>query len=272
MKAEIAEAMGQAPAERRARARAVVVHEGDEWIVDLTTEMGGPPHHRTLRAGTCGELGSAVATVLALEVSGGQRHELAPPPAAPASEKPRDEGPSTRRGGEASKRQFALSLGAAGATGATGDASLGVGGAISWLPARWRVELAVVYFPPTEVARGDLGIRGDFDLVAGSVGGCYTFVLGAVSLGPCLGAEVGRLHASGSGSAVRTSSESASLWLAGKAGGLAVWQLGRFALRMQLDSIIPSSRDRYLIERVGEVYRPPALGGRVTLGAEMHFP
>ncbi|WP_394824698.1 hypothetical protein [Pendulispora albinea] len=299
VRAEVIEAMGSAAAGRRVRARAVVTNEGEQvWAVELTSEMDGRSHRRVMRAPSCAELGSAVATVLALGVSGerptpsnvpsgetsrekdekGEKREKDERSAASeedenSAKRERDRAPAARAARPPSELvRFAAGLDVAGGTGASGATSLGVGGQIAWLPGRSRLEVGAVYFPPAEVSGEKSGIAGAFDVMAGTVAACHALIAGSFQLSPCVGAEVGRIHASGRGSAVKTSFEDAKLWVAGKGGALVVWRLGRFGFRLQLEAVVPVSRHRFFIEGVGEVYRPAPIGGRVLLGGEVHFP
>jgi hypothetical protein len=134
-----------------------------------------------------------------------------------------------------------------------------------------RVELGAGFWPAragSTAARPAAG--GEVDLVAGTAGACYSFALGRVELGPCLAAEIGRLHAAGFG--VSSPGEGAALWSAVKAGGLIAWApIDRIGLLLRLDAAIPLSRPAFVLENVGLVYRPGPVAGRAAAGIEVRF-
>ncbi len=95
-------------------------------------------------------------------------------------------------------------------------ATLGLHG--SFVHGAQRFEIGLAYHPSvkgTVAARPGTG--GEVDLLAGSAATCRHFTAGLIEAGPCLGFEVGRLHASGFG--VSDPGEGSTLWAAALAGG-----------------------------------------------------
>jgi hypothetical protein len=285
IEADIASLM-DGPAVNRVRARARVRREAEAlWILDLQTETSAGLRTRELRGTSCAELASAAATVLALEVGGVTVATLPEPKVARADDPTRADAPARAEtlasnptearaptpAPSPMQQAFAFGVEATACTGAIGALAPGAGLSAAWLPGHERVEVAAAFYPSSHVDRTDLGIGGDFDLFVAGVGACHAFVWGAFSAGPCLGAEAGRVGASGTGSAVASSSTQAGLWLAGRAGGLAVLDLGRFSLRGEVDAVVPLVRDSFAIRGIDQVYRPAAVSGRLLLGGEIHF-
>jgi hypothetical protein len=134
-----------------------------------------------------------------------------------------------------------------------------------------RFEIGLAYLPSragTVAARPSTG--GDVDLLAGSVGTCRHFGTGFVEVGPCLGFEVGRLHASGTG--VSNPGEGSTLWAAVDPGGVIAYRLtDRLALTARVAAAIPLLRPSFVLENVGPVYRPPPVTARGGAGVELIF-
>ena len=108
------------------------------------------------------------------------------------------------------------------------------------------------------------------DLAAASVGTCRDFAGGRLEIGPCIGVEIGRLHAKGFG--VTDPGEASELWVALKGGGALGWSLWSWlSLVLRLDAVVPLTRPRFVLEGVGPVHRASAVAGRAAAGVEVHF-
>ncbi len=134
-----------------------------------------------------------------------------------------------------------------------------------------RFELGAEYRPAragTVATRPTTG--GDVDLFTGAVATCRHFGGGVFEIGPCLGFELGRLHASGFG--VSSPGEGSTLWAAIDAGGVLNLRLAsRLALVLRLGAAVPLLRPSFVLENVGPVFRPPAVAARGESGVELIF-
>jgi hypothetical protein len=93
---------------------------------------------------------------------------------------------------------------------------------------------------------------------------------GAFDFGMCGSFDVGRVRAEGID--IERVEVRDGLWVALSAGGFASWNVSpRLAIPLELGLVVPLSRYRFVLDNVGEVFPPPALGGRATMGAELRF-
>jgi hypothetical protein len=106
----------------------------------------------------------------------------------------------------------------------------------------------------------------------------YGARLGAVWLGPMLGAGLTSLTARGSkGSSSVSARSDTELVPELMAGGLAVWQPTRhFGLRLGVDGVVPVERPRFLVvepapDQPTVLHRSSRLVGRVMLGIAVQF-
>jgi hypothetical protein len=275
VRTDVAAMVGALSSDLRAHAR--VERGGDAtWELTLVMWIDGHEHRRVIRAASCEEVAAAGATILALA----SRRDPAAEPARPslASEAPLAwasadavERPSRSSAVTESLRAFAVGSALAGSIGASGEPSGAVGGVAAWLPGRMRVEVGVLSFFPSHVERPALGISGDFRLLVASVAGCYAVLHGPLSIAPCVGGELGQIGAVGGGLAVAVPIDRSERWSAARGGGLLVLRFGSVALRVGLDAVVPLVRNRFVVEGVGEVYRPAPLSGRLVVGGELHF-
>jgi hypothetical protein len=134
-----------------------------------------------------------------------------------------------------------------------------------------RFELGIVVLPARAAAaavRPTTG--GDVDLVAGSAGTCRHFGKGSIEVGPCVGFELGRLHASGFG--VTSPGEGSSLWAALEGGGVLSYRLfAQVAFVARLGAVVPLLRPRFVLDNVGPVFQPPGVAARGSAGVEVVF-
>jgi hypothetical protein len=89
---------------------------------------------------------------------------------------------------------------------------------------------------------------------------------------PCAGAEVGRIHATGSG--VDKPGEGDSLWVALRGGVAGAWVLDSWVdLRARVDVVAPLVRPRFVLTGVHEPtpVHEPTVAGRAGLAVEIRF-
>jgi hypothetical protein len=108
------------------------------------------------------------------------------------------------------------------------------------------------------------------DLLAGWAATCRALVTAPVELGPCVGIELGRIHAAGFG--VTEPGEGSELWVAGLAGGLLTWApVPAIAVGLRVDVALPATRPVFVLQGVGSVHQPGSVAGRVAGVIEARF-
>jgi hypothetical protein len=245
---------------------------------------------RELEAASCDALADATATILALMID--PTSVVAPPDVAaadagatavapPLNARSVDAGPPDASAPDGRLPsaplpwafRFGLDAWLAGDVGSAPGAGAGAAGALVFSLGPLRVDLGLLALPArtaTVPAHPTLG--GDVSLITGAVSACYDVVPRSAShafeLSPCLGYEVGRLHASGFG--VTNPGEGDMLWSAIRPGLLFAWApLARLAIFTRVDAAVPFVRQTFVLENVGDVYRPGIAAGRLGLGLEV---
>ena len=254
-------------------ARARVTRDGERWLLSLETRRGDAAGSRALEGESCTAIGEAVIVILVLMIDPAliaepRLEELPPPPPPPPPapvvvSRPAPPPPEQRgcRWGRPAVGLSALGdLGALPAPAAGGRLSFGLRrcalGAEAGLHA---------LSPRTGEAELDPGAGGDLWLLAGTAGVHLAVDLGRLELGAGGGLEVGAM--SGRGVGIDRPETGRALWLAARAGGsLALPLTGRLAATLGLDLVVPLRRPRFVIDDLGAVHRPAALGARLALG------
>lgn len=218
--------------------RAHVVVHGSSGVVG----------ERSLENPRCEVLVEGVALLLALSLS----NRAAPPP---------ERSPSLGAGLDGRFLLGPLPLPAA-----------GVGGAISVDDLlSLHVELHGALFAPQSTTFDRMGTLGaDFRLLSFGACVCHLWRLPGLSLGPCLGAEIHYVTASGVGGMPSLSGSTTwwapSLRLLGRA--RIVKALG---IRLVVEGALPMSRPRFVFPDVGELHRVSRVALQVLLGPEVRF-
>jgi hypothetical protein len=282
-------------------ARATVTHD-DVWRVSLATGSGDSARKRTIEADSCRGLADATALILALmidpdavaahgapgpstsssaapSVSATAAPSVAFAPSPAPTVPPVETSTPPVRGSNVVR--FALGPLVSTELGLLPAANLSIGGSVSVLSGPLKIALAGRYGlsepearvqfgtpPPNSSAGGAPG--GRFRLVSGSLAACDTLARGAVDFGICGSLDVGRVRAEGID--IERVEVRDGLWVALSLGGFASWNpSSRVAIPLELGLVVPLSRYRFVLDNVGEVFPPPALGGRATLGVELRF-
>lgn len=254
------------------------VERGERWRVRLETRRGPVSGERRLEASTCGGLADATAIILALAlVPPVDEREIEPPapPPAPPTPKPIapvvDERPSRPAPAETT-RPPSLAAGASAAVQAATLPSPAIGGGLSlaWLPGRTRVEAFGSLYGAQSQTTSLSSAGARFAMTAVGVGACHALIRGRLELSPCAGAEIAIVRASGFGAT--TNYETGAEWTSALGSVLVALPIGRdVAVRTRLDALAPLSRPSFVVENEGPVHRPPTLGVRAWLGAELRF-
>jgi hypothetical protein len=252
-------------------ARAKVTHADDgSFALSLSLASANGVDERHLVGDSCQALVDSVAVMLAMQLQ--PTPEVAAPKPAPAHEpEPPAARPAPQSRPQQRARQLRLGLSGAGDSVALPRFGLGARLELGWVSERWYVAFATGAWLPQEqgVRQGHAG-SGRFSWLAGALTLCHASWGNGVRIGPCLAAEAGQLSAESRG--VRAPARAHELWLAAH-GGLSFWvPLGsRFLLQSSLATVVPLWRPRFVIEGIGEIHQPRALGARSTIGITACF-
>jgi hypothetical protein len=162
------------------------------------------------------------------------------------------------------------------------SAAPGVEGGLGWAIrfSTWRVRSMVLgsFFPPVKAfARtGPPGEGGSFDLLSLATHICATAVRGSLEVGPCLGAELDVMTATGIGNGAPPTykpSTSTGLWGTGAGSVLAAWNPSRHVgVFVRADGLVSPSPPTFgLLPGHVPVHTPSSLGARAVLGMEVRF-
>ena len=284
---EIVERDARALAEDRATqlvGNARIRRSGSEWILELTMPQTEP---RILAARSCGELGQAVAAILAMR---GSAPEPSQPPvenAAPASSPPDEPTdavvarPTAARDRTAShdpsrprRGRFAAGLSFGGALGLP-NLSPAMGTTLSFTPGAARVEIYGLWSPPSYTR--DTISTTRYTMTVAGVRGC-AMVRGAwLGIGPCVGAEGGVVTGATvapNDSSVVLSGPQRRTWAAATAGALLTARMGPITFRVDLEAIVPTVRTMGpdFSAFTAEPERTWAVVPRALAGAELTIP
>jgi hypothetical protein len=161
-------------------------------------------------------------------------------------------------------------------SGSLPSAGVGLGVAVELRTARlaFRAEGGLLFEQHVAFAAGAGAPGADMGLMWGSASACWSpfggFRSSLAAFG-CAGWELGRLAAEGTG--VDAPRQGAQLWTAPRLDGGVSWTLGRRWLRgtLQLSALAPLKRDDFFLRDAGNVHRPPAAVGRLTIGVGFSF-
>jgi len=259
---------------RALHARAQVTGgEAGSWQLVLTLVSERSRDQRELVGDSCQALVDSVAVMLALQLN--PTGEDTPAPTTPtAAESPPPPKPLPRAPPQVTTRpkaRFQLGLSGAADSAALPRFALGGHAEAGWASRGFYLAVGASLWlsQQTSLAQDRSG-QGRFGFRTLSLGVCHASWGGAVRLGPCLSAELGQLSAQSS--KVREPSEVHELWLAAL-GGIAFWvPLGsQLLFTSSLSLVLPLRRPHFVVEGIGEIQQPRALGGRSALGLAMRF-
>ncbi len=273
---------------------AAEVSEQADGRLRLTVRVGDEGAGRTLLAGDCEELATALGQIVSLALGPHVPREGAEPPAEPASEVPaQPDAPAsdrtppqkfslfddaadpvrdTKRSAPRAREKARL-VGLLGMFdgGALGTASLGVQLEAGVGPASW-FELRAVggYVPSHSKSSEDSAQAGGlFSLLFAGMLGCAVWYASPWSTPLCGGMEVGSLRASGSGVSEPDSKD--VWWLAARADArLGVELTSSLRANLLAGLVLPLLRHEFSVDGA-RIFRIPALSPRAGLGLEYAF-
>lgn len=245
------------------------------WRVRLKTQRGDNAGEREIEGPTCAGVADATAVILALALVPPTTLEAPPPPEEP--EKPKEPEAATASKEPAEPESHHLAAGVAYAANLGGLPKVGAGGAVTlaWTPGRLRIEAEGKLFG----GQGDnvSGRPEGADFYAKGLGGRACFAVVARSsfdVAPCLGigAEIMIAHGRKSDHDDRKT----EVWASFTGGALGrVFLTKWLAMRARIEAVVPVLPPDFVVEVGGEgqrsVFRPSAIGGAGTFGAEVLF-
>jgi hypothetical protein len=267
----------QNPSAARVRARVVVTQEGGTFQASLDLGDPGSLQTRHIEADSCSALADAVALVVTLAADSDvapppretSRHDV--PPARPVSvrEEPRRTSAATAPPPDwSASASFVLDTAILPSVAAGGDIALGYGSS------RASVEIDGAFLAPQSATLADRPSQGARMWLAGvGARACYAAIAGRVDLGPCAGAAVVWIVASGFGGPPDQPSDATATLFVANVGARARLRVAqRLALRLTAEAVIPAQRPTFVIDGGGgDVFHVPAVSFRGSLGAEVRF-
>ena len=255
-------------------ARATVAHEGESFSAEIQLFSAGQTSLRHMSDISCDALTDAVALIVALTVNPDAALETkaAPPKKilVKAAPPPKASHPS-----EATVPWRPLYLGASLLLDTTTLSAIGVGAEVvgGFNPHHASFEISATWLGAQDapLAPGSTQGASEFSLGAGARA-CWEIFDAALDIGPCGGAELAGIFASGFGT-TKPEDTGAALFRA-LLGARAKLRFSRFALRIGAEAASPFTRPSFVIDNAGPVttvQHVSAATFRTTIGAEIHF-
>jgi uncharacterized membrane protein len=148
--------------------------------------------------------------------------------------------------------------------------ALGVGAALALEAPSLRVELRGAFQLPQSKRFVDSTLGARFNAVSFAVRGCWLSSVGVVELGPCIGADVQHVSASGFGGDV-TPGASATSW------GPALGVFGRvrlvkaFGIVVIAEGAVPTTRRRFVFAEDGQLHQASPVAALLLIAPEVQF-
>jgi hypothetical protein len=257
----------------------------DRWKGVVSLETEDARGERVFEAESCSAIASAAALIVALAVEGGALPPPEPPPVpaapSPAAIAVRTQPIETAAPPRPWQHPSQLIVTATGVMdagvmpgGAAGGGELALG--FSMHAPSWRVRAlgGAAYFPVRSNALTATDEGGRFSLFTLSLRACASGIRGRLDLGPCVGAEIERMSASGFGPSMRFEAASgSSWWAAGIVGALASWSISPLlAVVVRGEAVFTPTQQRFVVQPGSVlVHSPSQLAGRATAGIELRF-
>jgi hypothetical protein len=283
IRAEIEDLLGrslESPSNGAVSARGTVTEGKHGFTLRLSIGSGAEQRNRLVADTSCDRLGQAAALIveLAIEDAAGTESASSVPTVAPIETSPPADLPAPPRSSlpsaaerlperASSQGRFVrLSVRASGGVDvlALPRAAPGFTVALAARRALFDVEGSFSYWA-AERATLATGAGGDVWLMVGGVRGCISPLHSRFEIGGCAALEVGTMNAEGFG--VEHPGEGSALWVAPVVGLRGSYRLaGPLAAVADIDAAFPLIQRTFLLENVGDVYRPPGATPRFALG------
>jgi hypothetical protein len=241
------------------------------WTLALTTELDGIAGERHLMGASCQSLSEAATLTLALILNPQAKLEPAPKPAAPAIAPTIAPTPAPLQKPWPPRRTHLGAL-AGVQVGVLEEASPWLGLSLGFAVGRFSARVLPGFAPPQNVSsheRTDAGGRLWMLSAAGLA--CYSVVDSGVTLAPCVGATLVRLHGQGWG--VRQAREATVTWTSAElALQLALPLHHRISLEVWGFGLVPLYKSSVYLDEAGLVSRPATFGFGTLGGFSLALP
>jgi hypothetical protein len=148
--------------------------------------------------------------------------------------------------------------------------AIGGGASLAWTPSALRIEATASAWSGQSQTIDQSTAGARFTMTSLGAGACYALLRGSFEIGPCAGASVYFVTATGFGATANY--DASARWAAIDGGLLArVPVTSWLALRARADGLAPFGRPSFEVENEGVVHKPPPIGIRAALGAELNF-
>jgi hypothetical protein len=231
---------------------------------------------RQLQLPSCEEAVAAAATLVALSIDPNVAVPSEPAPAAePArpAEPPKLDPPPAPQA-----KPKALAPRPERYVAAFGGASFGevpaisplVGAAFGWRFRRFALAADAFWIAPQTQLLIGTSKGGSVGVWGAGLSACYLLRQPALRLSGCLGVQAGAWHSRGEG--VTDPTEQTDGWLAGLARlGASVPVTSTWGLYLAGDALVPARRPWFAVAQLGRIFRPEAVGERLSAGLELSF-
>jgi hypothetical protein len=135
---------------------------------------------------------------------------------------------------------------------------------------RFRFELHGAYYVPQSTTFDLTTLGGRFQLFTAGACICHLWSFANVQWGPCVGAEVHSIRASGFGGEIRRSGSTA--WWGPSARLFARLQLWpAFGISLAVEGVVPMTRPQFIFSDVEQLHRVGAIALQASVGPEIRF-
>ena len=252
-------------------ARVTVTQDEHEFHAEVTVSASGATSTRSVTGESCRAVGEAAALIVALAANP-DANPAPPVPAGPAPAPPpaiepvaSPASPDSRHAPFLGASLF-VDLGSLPSTGLGGE--LGIG----WNPLHLDFEIVGAILASQRALASSPSQGADLQFARVGARACYELFDARLDVGPCLGAGVEWIWATGFGSPPDLPANATGNMLVGSFGGRAIGRLSsRVVLRLVVEASVPSTRPNFEVEGGGQVFRMSAVSVLGTAGAEAHF-
>jgi len=277
-----------ATAHENVDARAIVSTDGEMFRAEIELNSAGQSSSRRMDDVSCDALADAVALIVALAVDpeAVAKRSATPAPAivtpapapAPTSKNPDSKAretwsePPSRTPDSKLEPRRPVYFGAAVLLDTATLASLAAGAEVvaGYNPRHAAFELSGTWLSTQDARLAPGSPKGASEHAFGvGARGCWEIFGSALDVGPCGGAELDGIFASGFGAT--TSTDAAVALFRALIGARAKLQFSRFVLRLGAEAAVPFTRPSFVIDNAGTIQHISPATLRATFGAEVHF-
>jgi hypothetical protein len=231
------------------RAVTHVTRSSNGYRAQLRTVGPTASGDRVLEEANCEMLADSVAVVIALTV------------AMPEDRADNDNG---------SRLTVAGSAHASALFGSLPKPALGVGAGIAFELPALRFELRGAFHLPQSATFADTNLGARFSAFSVAARGCWLASFGALELGPCIGADIQRVRATGFGGDGQLPGQGFS-WAPALAAFGRLRLAKSFGVVVAVEGAMPIARPRFVYADLGPLHRASLVAAQLLIAPEVHF-